>query len=546
MPQDFTIDEALQIALQFYSHGNYPDAQAVCNQIIDHAGQIPDAWNILGLSELALDHKEKALTAFEEAIHLMPENASYRINQGEALRKIEKFDESEAAFLQALKLDPKNPDICFNLGNLHHQTNQNELAIQRFQQAIGINPTDWEYHYNLANTYRDAKYMESALFHYHQAMKLNPSHTAIHNNAALLLHQSRRYVDAEALYVKASKLDPRDPSVAFNRANNFKTMLQYAQAETEYQRALELDPDFLPAKINLAFTHLSQQKFELGWSGYEARHLLQQEYREIITPVESADQLKSKKILLLNEQGYGDTIMFARFLPQLQDQTETLKFLPQKELQSLFSHHWGDTIVESIEEDHGFDAILPIGSLPRIFDVRDSRAIPANPYLQDDSKLTEKYRQEFFDHDELKIGLCWQGNPEFSLAEAKAVALKLFQPLFELENTRYYSLQKNPSVDPRDFGLTDLDPAMESFLDTASLLQNLDILITIDTAVAHLAGAMGKKALVLLPKECDWRWGDMGSESYWYPTFKLFREEDGFKPVIQEILTVLKNLQKQS
>jgi hypothetical protein len=375
---------------------------------------------------------------------------------------------------------------------------------------------------------------DNAITSYKRALLLKPRYAEAHNNLGTALMAQRKFDAAIISHKKAIELKP-DYAEAYN---NLGTVLKGSgkpeEAIANYKQAIELKPDYALAHLNLAFALLLTKNFKKGLQEYEWRlRLKRRTPKTDQKPMWDGTSLNGKSILVYTEQGIGDSIQFVRYLPMVKEQSGCVIVECQQSLCRLLRNCVGiDEIIETTS--HGkspmhFDVQVPLLSLAGIFDTTVD-SIPQNPfYIKPDPVLVSQWRAKFDCDNNLKVGIVWAGNPKHKNDRNRSCSLKDFAHLTSIQGLTFYSLQKGlASVEannhPNGMKIINLDNELNDFADTAAAIDNLDLVIAVDTAVAHLAGAIGKPVWTLLPFVPDWRWMLKRSDSPWYPSMRLFRQ----------------------
>jgi tetratricopeptide (TPR) repeat protein len=373
-----------------------------------------------------------------------------------------------------------------------------------------------------------------------------------HNNLANLLRQAGHFDDAEAHYRSALESMPDSAEVHGNLAGTLEYTRQYEQAEIEYRRALELRPDFVEARFNLGLFLLAAGRYEEGWPYYEARSQVFREHGTLPFPQWNGEDLQGKTLLLLPEQGYGDTIQFVRYTRLLKARgVSKLSVICKPELAPLLRTVEGiDAVVTTPEGLHAHDYWDSLMSLPRRFGTTLT-SIPATiPYIGVFANRLEMWKTRL-PSDGLRVGLVWKGNPEHHNDTERS--LRHFSdllPLWSVNGVRFISLQVGNAEAEAD-ECTEHQPALcfgreiRDFADTAAIIAQLNLVICVDTAIAHLAGALGIACWVMLPQSgTDWRWHREGVQSPWYPNdMYLFRpREAGWPGLIGDVRDALEDV----
>ena len=425
-----------------------------------------------------------------------------------------------------------------------------------YRQCLAIDPDLAEVHANLAYLLERDGRPEEAESHYLRAIELSPMHTQVLANYAVMLAAKKRFAEAEALYRRALDFDMDSPLAWSNLGVLLASLKREAEAEACYRRALSLDPDYRTAQFNLAYILLRQGRFEEGWQRLEARNWYGQLEALLRCPRWQGEPLSGKTILIGVEAGHGDMIQFCRYARFLkQAGVARVSLLCHPGLKRIFASVAGiDEVIaaDQVFQECHWDYWVPPMSLPDRFQTRLDTIPAAIPYLFADSEEVACWSRYVADNSSaFRVGLVWKGNPRFENdADRSLPSLATFSPLWEIPGIRFFSLQKGEGEDEigryaDTLPLLPLGHLAEDFADTAAMLMNLDLVICVDTAVAHLAGALGKACWMLLPYyKPDWRWLEQRADSPWYPgVMRLFRQEvaGDWRPTIDEVKRALRD-----
>ncbi|MDZ7961898.1 MAG: tetratricopeptide repeat-containing glycosyltransferase family protein [Aulosira sp. DedQUE10] len=418
---------------------------------------------------------------------------------------------AEDCFQQVLQQQPGNANAWHLLGLIAEQQNQEQTAIEFINKSLEINPESAIFHINLGNLYQKRGNFQQAILLYQQALILQPDDVNASYNLGFVYHEQG----------------------------------QLPQAITAYQRTIKLQPNFAEAHTNFGIVLLSCGKFHEGFTELEWRfatetflHVKPQK------PMWDGSDIQGKSIVLWNEQGLGDAIQFSRYAMLLQERGAKVVFCIKSALMALFQEHLQEKF-EVVNKNscniYAYDFHASLMSLPRIFNTTLDTIPRTIPYIFASNPLPSRCILPA--SDSYKIGIVWSAaklNPQFH--QKKSCSPELLIDLLKVGNVSLYSLQVGddaPQIQPwLNCGcIHDLSPVLSDFVDTASVIQQLDLVITIDTAVAHLAGAMGKSVWVLLPFIPDWRWQLQGEDTLWYPTMRLFRQTSrgDWKSVLHQV-----------
>lgn len=519
-----------------------------------------------------------AMPLLHEALTIDPTNTRAQLYLAHALFSEEQYAEALSAYKKVTTIAATNPDIYFNMGMCAYQLDLLADAIIYFEQTIEHNPESAYAHLHLIGALEKSQQYAQALKACKRFLTINPTHKegllsagviAKHLNMfedaewyyrtlvnhypddanalvelAAVLITLEAYEEALELYTKALALRPDSLTIFYNLGFTLKKLGYLDEAITIYRQVLEQNPDYALAHFSLGLAYLTLGDFQAGWPEYEWRWKAYQENAHINKlPEWHGEPLVGKKIYVYGEQGYGDSFQFVRYLETLKKEGAYIIFAPQQALvpfMKLIPHI--DEVISPRDPIPQCDYQVALMSLPlRCKTTLDT--IPARiPYLSADQKLIELWKPVFdaIPSSTYRIGICWHGNSQYkdlSLQRAvqqKSCPLAQFAMLAELPNVQLFSLQKVSGLAEID-ALEDgrfvtlfadtIDTVHGRFMDTAAIISQLDFVITVDTAIAHLASALGIETWVLLPEPADWRWMTEREDTPWYPTMRLFRQQ---------------------
>ncbi len=421
-----------------------------------------------------------------------------------------------------------------------------------FREAVRISPGFAEAYANLGFLLYKLGRPEEAEFCYRRSIELNPGYSQIHLNFGVFMASQKRFDEAEAAYNQAIMLDPNSAAAWSNRGVLYACMKREEEAEQCYRTALNLDAGYAKAIFNLSYLLLRQGRFEEGWHCLESRNWYSALQAHLACPRWQGEILSGKSLLIGYEAGHGDMIQFCRYAAVLKAQgVSHIAMICHPALKTLFTTLEGVDTVISFDEKvpaSGWDFWTPPLSIPYYCKTRID-SIPADvPYLH---ALPDKIAKwgAILPADDIRVGLVWKGNPRFeSDADRSIPGLNELAPLWAVAHVRFISLQKGAGEDeaahpPEGLSLIHLGSMIEDFADAAAIVASLDLVICVDTAMAHLAGALGKPCWVLLPYyKTDWRWLTGRTDSPWYPgVMRLFRQPEmgNWTAVIAEVRVAL-------
>lgn len=525
--------EALQRSgLAAYRQGDYQSACDCLARAVESDPNRPEGLNQLGVVLSAAGRHERAVGVLQRAAAASPASAAVYINLGLALQRGGRHLEALDCFRRAIVLAPQEAEPYFNSGNALAELGRYAEAENLFRQALRLRPDFGKAHNNLGNTLRALGRVPEAIASFSRALAAMPESIGAMNNLGNALRSAGSWVEAERCYRRALALRPDSADTWCNLGNALRDGRRYDEALACYARALDLNPGFAEVHFNRAWILLLREKFEEGWQEYEWR--LRQAawvagaHGRIGLPEWHGAPFPGRRLLVYDEQGFGDAIQFARYLPLVKALGGSVIFETRPELLPLFRTLKGvDRLVarRSITRPAvEADAYVALLSLPRLFGTGTPTVPWCGPYLKADPSRRERWGTRL-GVPAFRIGIAWSGSRVDPL---RACPPASFAFLGRFPGIRLYSIQKD--VPPADRekappGIVRLGGEFNDFADTAAVIDHLDLVISVDTAVAHLSGAMGKPTWLLLPYTADWRWLEDREDTPWYPAMRLFRQK---------------------
>ena len=533
--------------------GQLDEAVAACSRAIELQPDYAMAHNNLGNALVEKVHLDEAIAAYRRAIHCQPDYAEAHHNLGMALKDKGQLDEAIAACRRSLQLKPEFTDACQTLGDALMDRRQAGEAVAMYRRAIQIHDSP-EAQNNLGLALCEHGQFEESIAAYRRALELRPDYAQAFCNLSHTFGKLGRSDEAIAACHRAIELQP-DYAMAYNNLGN---LLMHDgrldEALAACQRALELYPGFAMAKWNSSLLHLLRGDFERGWPFYEARWDtagFTSPKRNFSQPMWDGTPLCGQRVLIHAEQGFGDSIQFIRYAPLVAARGGRVVVECPQPLVALFGTVRG--VSEVVPEGAPlppFDLHVPMLSLPLVCKTTLETVPRETPYLAPfPSRDLSGLPRLGDDRARLKVGLAWAGNPGHFRDRLRSIGLRELLPLLGVEGVDFVSLQKDRGTEEiRQLAgapeIIDPTAQIRDFADTAALLTQLDLVIAVDTAVAHLAGALGQRVWVLLPFAPDWRWMIGREDSPWYPTMRLFRQERimDWAPVVARVRHELQGL----
>lgn len=472
------------------------------------------------------------------------------------------LEEAETAYLQALQTDCENAEACNLMGVLKLQQNQVDSAIDWVEKAINRKPCEYFYE-TLFQAYIRACMYEKIVDCKDTVLKIYPKSFSLLFNIAFAYKNLNLNKKAIEFYDRALKIDPSSYKAWFNLAHIYSIENQGKNAVSALKICQKLKPNDKETEYYLSLALMRTKKYDKGLKLFENRvckdtaiALQNKTYPNLASydKLWKGEKIKDKTIYVYYEGGFGDVIQFSRYLPLLKKRCKKIVFYPQKQLVPLFaqSNLGIDEIIEGYipEQNMDFDVHVPLLSLPYLLGIKGDKVFHSSEgYLSANFEQIQEFREKYFNNDKIKIGIKWQGNTTYD--QDRVIPVEAFEPLFDIENTKFYSFQTFEGSEElkklsSKYDITDIGSELMDFGQTAAALANLDLVICNDTSLAHLAGALGKTCLVLLPYEANWRWHGELPYCDWYDNMRLYRQKTigDWNSVFEEVKTDMINCLK--
>ena len=521
---------------------------------------------MLGVLALQAGQFQKSIQLMGEALALDPDNPDVLCNLAECYLRQCRFEPASQCYRRLAELLPQSAEALHRLGVTQEQMHDWEAAAESYRRALAVQPDSPDLHGSLGRLQCKQGAFAEGVESYRRALALDANRHDIYNQMGNALAALGKFEAAAEAFRRALALQPHSAETAYGLGYLFERQGDLDSAQDSYRKALELnprmgaaylhlgathfirgdrgkatecaemlrkvDPDPAEANCLLALVHLQQGNFPLGWSEYEARWgtayglRYRRKFRQ---PLWKGEPLEGSRILLHAEQGLGDTLQFVRYVPLVAARGGKVVLEVQPRLQRLLARTPGaEAVIPRNEALPEFAWQCPLMSLPWAF-ATELHSVPAPiPYVCPDPAQVNEWGERLAGNT-LRVGLAWSGNPGHSDDLWRSIPMIRLARLMEIPDATFYSLQMGPGTEqigqlPPQHKLIDLAATQKDFADTAAIVANLDLVISVDTAVAHLAGAMGKPVWILLQKSPDWRWLLERDDSPWYPTARLIRQ----------------------
>ena len=543
-----TLEELLNIGFKCVGDQQYAEAASIFTQLLAKFPKEPNALYGLGYIAYLSQRNLEAKTYLGEVLTVLPDHmASLEVLAAIALSE-QQYLEAETFLKKCLSLDANNPLRYYNLGVCYQSQSLIAAAEQYYQEALKRKIDYPECLLNLAIIYQSQKRWSKAEALCESALKINPNYAkAVMTLGGIYLDQAM-YKAAEKRYLEAHRMSPNDGTILANLADLYHRQASYDKARKYYQEALEKIPDEAQLRFNLSLLELLQGDYQQGFRDYAIRHALSGKPMVASPALTDWRQSPVSPVVILPEQGYGDFLQFLRFAKRLADGGHDVYAVHDAQMAPLLKNCPLIKRVLTLAEYQELKAgsQVWIGDLPEIFHVELNDLSPLPPYIFADSLRVSEWKEKLAADQAVKIGLCFGGNPAFINEINRSVPWEAIKELItQHKQSAWFNLtlgSQLPVTNDANLLLHDLTPHIRDFSDTAAIIEQLDLVISTDTAVAHLAGAMNKPCWVMLPYAPDWRWGLDTYESPWYPSIHLYRQKKlgEWSDVIHSISKALK------
>ena len=525
------------------------------------APENPDYNRDLGAVLVALDRIPNARAMLDRAAALNADDPAVRFHLANVQSHQDEFSAAIENYLFCIERQPNAPDVYANLSAAYRSTGRIADAIASAQKAIALRAKFPEALNNLGLALCDARDYPAAIKAFGRALDLDPGDAEILNNFGVALEADQRLDGARSALEKAVGARPGWPEALINLGNVLReqgnvseavdryqeavdydptnsralanlglallNLNRFAESEQTYSKALAGDPDNADVQMSLGICQLAQGNYREGWENYETRwqaSAFTAHRRNFDAPRWTGEPLTGKRILVYAEQGFGDTLQFCRYLPLLAESGAEVHFECQRALADLCRSIDGvESVIARKDALPQSDYCIPLLSLPHVLGTTFDNVPTGIPYLEADPQKTLAFRKRYKGAGPL-VGLVWLGNPNRQDDAIRSCPIDALRPILSVNGVQFASLQVGISHEDIPAGLEDLGSDFTNFADTAAAVEALDLVITVDTATAHLAGALGKPVWVMLGHHADWRYLADRADSPWYPTMHLFRQ----------------------
>ena len=522
----------------------------------------PEAYNNLGIALKKQGNLQAAIDAYCQALAIKPNYPDACLNLGSALKDQGNLQAAINVYRQALAIKPNYSQAYFNLGIVLKEQDNLQAAIDSYHQALAIQPNYPQAYNNLGLALRSQGNLQAAIDAYRKALAIKPNYPAAYNNLGITLKDQGNLQAAIDACRQALAIKPNYPQAYNNLGNALKEHGDLQMAIDAYRQALAINPDYPEAHCNLSLVQLLLSDYENGWKEYEWRFQVkgnpQPQAHPQIERWNGSNLAPGESLILVGEQGLGDTLQFIRYVLYLNNTERPAALCTSAKLHDLILASGITTVIYSPEQANQLTTgkWLPLLSLPGYLQVRPDHPIVDTPYIKAPEQQIDHWRQKLAAEQRPIIGINWSGAlqlaPSGKKEDWRSLPLEAFAPIVEKTNVTLLSLQKGDGSEQladcsfrhRFVGCQENIDQTWDFVETAAIIANCGLIITSDTAVAHLAAGMGHPTWLLLVKMAEWRWGMEGERSFWYPSMRLFRqrEKGNWTEVMERVATALEVL----
>lgn len=545
-----TLQAELARAQSLFSARRWKEGEAVCKAVLAREPENFPALRLLALGSREQRRPRAALAYARRALRLRPEAIRMIETEAHSLEALDRKREAERAYARAIEKNPGEMKLLFRRARLLAELRRNAEALELYDRILAIEPANYAAELNRGNALRALRRVDDAIESFRRALATNPDYALAHNNLGNALQAIGSYEEAIVCYERAIAADPSYIEAVNNLGNALQMLGRYEDAITAYDRVLARKPELAAAKWNKGTTMLHLGLSREAWQLYEYRLQSDQFDRlpRFNLPLLGERPVDGLNLLVQWEARFGDVIQMLRYLPALQKRAAQCWLQVAAPLRALVARSFPEARIVTAGDSGEAQYRIPYTSLPLAMETFSEAAIPVSvPYLVADRSLAAGWLGSEASISRRRVGLVWRGNP---VPAHRSASLDILEPLLALQppgcELQWVSLQKDLKPEElerleRAGNVLILDKELVSFDETASVVDALDLVISVDSAVAHLAGALGRPAWIMLKVGADWRWLSARGDTPWYPTLRLFRQQTlgDWQPVVAALCAAL-------
>jgi len=528
------INVLLQKSLEQLQAGNLALAEEIIREALISQPQHFDCLHILGVIKGMQGDPQESIKALTSACEIKKNDFGVQFNLAKAMMEVGNFEGSLIHHRKAISLNLNNPDCYVNYAKSLNELGRSVEALEMYEKALRINPSDFEIWLFKALILNESLRHQDALQAIDSSLKINPNFPPALFTKGVIFYDQDRFEDAIAQYEEALRLDQNNPQFWLNKGLAHHELKQYEYALKAYGHAIDLKPDNADAQFADALSRLTLGDLEVGLKKFEARWFKTNPPEHLhpeLPLLNNLDQIAGKTILVWEEEGFGDAIQFCRFIPKLVELNAKVIFETRPELFDLLGSLKNISLITRGEHFENVDYQVPLQTLPLLFNTSVKTIPYTGRYLSVAGEQIKQWADRLdLKKDKLNIGVATFINPKHmdSPIAKKAMPLATLEPLLEMANI--FVIQKSIPQSDMDFiekhqEIVFLGDEIQDFSDSAAIIENMDFIITVDTSLAHVAGALEKPVFIVLPWSADWRWFLDPIKTPWYLSATLFRQQ---------------------
>jgi len=529
--------QLFQKAITAHQKGDLANAKKSYEKLLKLAPKHPIALHNLAAIYQTQNNFIEAEKLYKKAIYNKSDYFSAYRNLANLYLSGQQPVNAKIYYQKALQLNPNAADVYNHLATIYDEESQFDKAIECYKKSIRLNSKDPKVYNNLGTLYENKKDFLQAEKLFIQAIQLNNNYTDAYNNLGSIYIQLDKLEQAEKLLLQTIALDPQYTKAYSNLGKLNHKLNNMNKAQEYYKKSLLIDPNNVDAKFSLSLAYLAAKDYANGWNFYRYRYHVDRKEKKIPlyepkTLLQSIDELADKTLFITIEQGLGDIIQTIRLIPLLLEQKAKIVCKVPTSLMKILVLNY--PMIDFIEDttNISFDYNVPIMDLFYILDIKYNNIPYSSKYLSINTNDSLNSKTQYdLDKNKFKIAINYQGNHDHTNDHNRSIALeKLLEYLYSINEIELYSLQYERTEEEdkmlEEYNVINLGKEAKDFYDTACFIDNMDLIISVDTSVVHLSGAMGKSTFLLLPFSPDWRWGLNDNKTNWYDSITLFRQEE--------------------
>ena len=536
--KNINISENFNLGLQNFKKNNLKDAENFFKEVLNNNSDHLESIFFLGILQAKKKDFNKAKDFFIKVIQIDSSYKDAHYNLGIVFNELKDFQNSINCYEKTIQIDSNHADAHNNLGMVYYKLGDFQNSINCYEKAIQNDADNVHAYNNLGNSLIRLERTKEALDYYKKAIEIDSNYIKAHGNLGITFYKLGEFQKAISCHEKAIQLDPNNLNSHNNLGILFHQLGQFQNAKSYFEKAIQIDPNHPDVNFSLGMLLLSMSDFKNGLIKYEWRKKLPININKLknIKGLEwQGENLNNKTILILSEQGIGDIIQFSRYIYLIEKEySVNIIIKTDKKIAHLFSKS-KFKLIFSEDNIPKYDFYKHLMSLPKIY-YEKTKTFPSQiNFIPKDKKITLKWKERLNEIKGFKVGINWQGRKTYGVDHLRSIPLNYFNDLFNIEKINFISLQKGFGLEQiKNFKHKDklynfskeVDNGENIFEDTIGILQNIDLVISIDSSLVHLSSTLGIKTFALLHFCPDWRWNLMTKEFSWYDNLKIYRQEE--------------------